>query len=1204
MKKFLLSFCFLIAAAIGWAGTVTLTTNATASTWTPVDDAYTTTIDGWNVTYEKANSTNDCVAPMDDHIRVYKNARLTIAPAASSSQAIVKVVLSCTASKYCGEPTPAAGTVTVDATNYVITWEGAANQVVLDATTSQIRVKTIEITTADAGAVLAPTITPAGGEYVAGDEVEVTISGVSGQDLYYALNSDDAGEAEEYSTPLKVTSNTTIYAWASDGTTVSEAASATFNFTAPIANVAAFYQLEKDNAVKFTGALTAVYQNGNNLIVKDESGTMLVYGNVGQTYNNGDAIAAGVSGKVGVYGGNLQLVPTAESFAAGVAGTAVAPVVKTVADLASCSLLDYVKLEGVYFTLDEGKTKNYTISDGTNTFAAYNQFNIAIEGLAEGVTYNLEGFVSSYNGNAQLQPTSIAVADASGITGVSTLEETFDSALPTTWTCTAVSGDVSFYQASYSNNGYAAASAYKATVLPVDKWLVTPALNVKDAELKTISFKTQVNAYGSTSTGFKVYVLDNVDPAKATLKTELTATLATAPESGYSEWAESGEIDLSTYGDLVYIGFQYTAPETACATWCVDDFKFNVKPEEQEFLGTKETPLTVAEALKAYVDGESKGPAWVKGYIVGYLNGSIDKPVFSAEEASATNLLLADTDTCTNVDSCLVVQLPKGDIRTMLNLADNAANLGAVASICGDIVKYFNVAGLKNGTDYVLEVNTASVTPVTGGTANPFAYGLKGELSDNLATMNVSFSLNTAAESVSVVVRNEAGEEYIRHDLGALAAGTHKAEILTPETMQGTFTWEVEVAGAAKTAIEEFVALRYYHPRGVDVDNNMESDNFGSIYVTEGMETSSETYYSATNGGVGLYIFNPDMTSVVNEVTGKAAFMGGFTYSFIAYGADLARVRVAEDGRIFVTRCNSAGDYIAYAPSQADLVKNDKFTSLLSGGELNADTYEYSTTDGFLAAGNIGFDVKGAGEDLKLIALSANKNVFGFNASGSRVDEYTLGTAEVLPAPANVAALSGYTIAPQCTNVEYDDRGGVWYCQYRGAPSEVNPALIYVDADGVQRYFEGDGGLVRGGGGVRISPDGTQIAIATSKKTFSIYDVRHLSDGSVKLLERTQITHGIGTNVYDIAWDLAGNMYICGNSGEYLKGFALPRTGAFTTKAAAKYAFVLESSAIENVEVDANAPVEYYNLQGVKVANPENGIFIKKQGNKTTKVVL
>ena len=43
---------------------------------------------------------------------------------------------------------------------------------------------------------------------------------------------------------------------------------------------------------------------------------------------------------------------------------------------------------------------------------------------------------------------------------------------------------------------------------------------------------------------------------------------------------------------------------------------------------------------------------------------------------------------------------------------------------------------------------------------------------------------------------------------------------------------------------------------------------------------------------------------------------------------------------------------------------------------------------------------------------------------------------------------------------------------------------------------------------------------------------------------------------------------------------------------------------VESVIAGENAPVEYYNLQGVKVARPENGIFIRKQGTKTTKVVL
>ncbi len=47
------------------------------------------------------------------------------------------------------------------------------------------------------------------------------------------------------------------------------------------------------------------------------------------------------------------------------------------------------------------------------------------------------------------------------------------------------------------------------------------------------------------------------------------------------------------------------------------------------------------------------------------------------------------------------------------------------------------------------------------------------------------------------------------------------------------------------------------------------------------------------------------------------------------------------------------------------------------------------------------------------------------------------------------------------------------------------------------------------------------------------------------------------------------------------------------------------SGGVDGVAVDNNnAPVVYYNLQGVQVANPENGMYIKVQGNKVEKVAL
>lgn len=52
------------------------------------------------------------------------------------------------------------------------------------------------------------------------------------------------------------------------------------------------------------------------------------------------------------------------------------------------------------------------------------------------------------------------------------------------------------------------------------------------------------------------------------------------------------------------------------------------------------------------------------------------------------------------------------------------------------------------------------------------------------------------------------------------------------------------------------------------------------------------------------------------------------------------------------------------------------------------------------------------------------------------------------------------------------------------------------------------------------------------------------------------------------------------------------------------YSAAAQGSAVAEVEVAEDAPVEYYNLQGVRVANPENGLFIVKQGNKVSKKIF
>ena len=108
---------------------------------------------------------------------------------------------------------------------------------------------------------------------------------------------------------------------------------------------------------------------------------------------------------------------------------------------------------------------------------------------------------------------------------------------------------------------------------------------------------------------------------------------------------------------------------------------------------------SVNDALAAYVDGK-KIQATVTGYIVGAVNGDVETGSEFGSTEVATNILIADDADESDYTKCLIVQLPKGDIRKALNLADNANNYKKQIKISGSLETYFKVAGLKSITEY------------------------------------------------------------------------------------------------------------------------------------------------------------------------------------------------------------------------------------------------------------------------------------------------------------------------------------------------------------------------------------------------------------------------------------------------------------------------------------------------------------------------
>ncbi len=118
----------------------------------------------------------------------------------------------------------------------------------------------------------------------------------------------------------------------------------------------------------------------------------------------------------------------------------------------------------------------------------------------------------------------------------------------------------------------------------------------------------------------------------------------------------------------------------------------------QEGGSGKYDAMTVSEALSSIGEEE----VWVSGYIVGgdlsSSSASFEKP-FSAR----TNFLLGPRSTTKDKESCLSVQLPSGELRDALNLADNPELLGRKICLKGNIVEaYYGIPGMKGITEYEL----------------------------------------------------------------------------------------------------------------------------------------------------------------------------------------------------------------------------------------------------------------------------------------------------------------------------------------------------------------------------------------------------------------------------------------------------------------------------------------------------------------------
>ena len=135
--------------------------------------------------------------------------------------------------------------------------------------------------------------------------------------------------------------------------------------------------------------------------------------------------------------------------------------------------------------------------------------------------------------------------------------------------------------------------------------------------------------------------------------------------------------------------------------------------------GSKESPYTIKGAAL----NQNGGYAWVKAYIVGYIptgdntSSTISDIVFGTEGAGTTNIVIATSADSKDINNCMAVQLPSGDVRNALNLQAHPENLGKEVMLYGTMEKYFGSAGVKTVTAAILDGQEIGDMPEESGEA-------------------------------------------------------------------------------------------------------------------------------------------------------------------------------------------------------------------------------------------------------------------------------------------------------------------------------------------------------------------------------------------------------------------------------------------------------------------------------------------------------
>lgn len=401
-------------------------------------------------------------------------------------------------------------------------------------------------------------------------------------------------------------------------------------------------------------------------------------------------------------------------------------------------------------------------------------------------------------------------------------------------------------------------------------------------------------------------------------------------------------------------------------------------------------------------------------------------------------------------------------------------------------------------------------------------------------------------------------------------------------------TWAVVVQGKNSTDQSEPVVVndnidnRPYSPHGIAVNNDQNSPDFGSIYVTEctdGVSGDATWGWLASSKGRSLLKYDPALKFQTFYRKHKDGDPDDELFSLRNANNLLEphRVRISDDGRIFVSSYNkntSSGKPLVWELNKT----TGKFTPII----YNNTSYGHRV---------YGMDVKGSGSGIKIllcILLESTSN----SSSKFQVYEYSLNSLgnnkntgsklfEYKPGSTNQTVLTScinnkyFHYTDGLANIRYGsaNRNDIFFGLDFFYNSSVATTLVYYPSGDYAnpKYFNrtGDGHWYGGAGFVpyvdkntkteRVAMgrcyQGTSLENDGRIQVYEIADIINSNNTATPAHTKTTNTRSI---VNDIAIDCAHNIYAVsftdgttGNGTGRLIAIAMPYDGKTTTIAPA-----------------------------------------------------